>query len=703
MVLSHKKLKQKLRALVTECLAADESNDPRKDVSSVAEVNHELQSVRELLATKSRRPKPQRKKEKNKTSPEDLMNEDGCLVVHEGNTSFGENLENEGLVDLKERVKVKKRKRGDSEGQELVGGLQKKKQKLEKKKKKKQQLEKKKKKRRELKLKRKGKEGTIEKDGALEKEETKHGDAIQRVLQQSKMPQVVASVQVDEIEKKKVYVGGIPYYSSEDDIRNFFQDCGTITEMDCMTFPETRKFRGIAILSFKVLGSSPRAFAMDGADMGGFYLKIQPYKASRTQRSSDFAPEIIDGYNRVYVGNLSWDITEDALKQFFSDCRILSVRFGTDKETGDFKGYAHIDFSDSVSLAIALKLDQRVLCGRPVRVRCAVPRKSVQTESISKSGDKMQNGGHLVVSSSSASTCAATATAAGADASVSACANASVSWVLLLILDVWWSTASRGASGSVRFGLKSKPNRHASVLVCPNGLEPNPIVSVQNRLYYNIICCCGLRERDSSHAIGIWKLNRRKGGQIGSGGIAGNRDKLSQAFMISQFLSRLLGIGISFQFPHSGIGNDGNWNKLRRFLRSDSPIRELRSSGAASGRPGTAKAQGFLRSVTPIPRRTAAAQPRRAPVIMENRPIFLFPFRVSLYKLHMVSYSRFADFALYFHIDMNIINSVENCSDSSSSPVEDDEFINPDANAIITDHNVQDVELVTHLHWPHSY
>jgi len=50
----------------------------------------------------------------------------------------------------------------------------------------------------------------------------------------------------------KVYVGGIPYYSTEDDIRSYFESCGTITEVDCMTFPETGKFRGIAIISFKV-------------------------------------------------------------------------------------------------------------------------------------------------------------------------------------------------------------------------------------------------------------------------------------------------------------------------------------------------------------------------------------------------------------------------------------------------------------------
>ncbi|RLN29362.1 hypothetical protein C2845_PM05G10530 [Panicum miliaceum] len=175
---------------------------------------------------------------------------------------------------------------------------------------------------------------------------------------------------------KKVYVGGIPYYSSEDDIRSFFEGCGSITAIDCMTFPESGKFRGIAILTFKTDAAAQRALAMDGADMGGFYLKIQPYKHNREKE--DFAPKLIEGYNRIYVGNLPWDITEDDLKKFFSDCKISSIRFGTDKETGDFKGYAHVDFSDGTSVAVALKLDQRVIKGRPVRIRCAVPKKDNQ-------------------------------------------------------------------------------------------------------------------------------------------------------------------------------------------------------------------------------------------------------------------------------------------------------------------------------------
>lgn len=149
--------------------------------------------------------------------------------------------------------------------------------------------------------------------------------------------------------------------------------------------------------------AAKRALALDGADMlvtlaifflrnliycfcaflmehlmfnrGGLFLKIQPYKATRANKASDFAPEILEGYNRIYVGNLSWDITEEELRKFFNGCEITSLRFGMDKETGEFRGYAHVDFGDSQSLKKALALDQNVLFGRPVRISCAVPLK----------------------------------------------------------------------------------------------------------------------------------------------------------------------------------------------------------------------------------------------------------------------------------------------------------------------------------------
>lgn len=59
--------------------------------------------------------------------------------------------------------------------------------------------------------------------------------------------------QISEDVATKVYVGGIPYYYAEEDIRHYFEGCGTITEVDCMKFPDSGKFRGIAMISFEVI------------------------------------------------------------------------------------------------------------------------------------------------------------------------------------------------------------------------------------------------------------------------------------------------------------------------------------------------------------------------------------------------------------------------------------------------------------------
>lgn len=70
----------------------------------------------------------------------------------------------------------------------------------------------------------------------------------------------------------------------------FFEHCGSITEIDCLKFPETGKFNGIAMISFRTEAASKRALALDGSDMGGLSLKVQPYKATRDKKSFRLCP-----------------------------------------------------------------------------------------------------------------------------------------------------------------------------------------------------------------------------------------------------------------------------------------------------------------------------------------------------------------------------------------------------------------------------
>ncbi|KAL6588005.1 hypothetical protein OROMI_000983 [Orobanche minor] len=282
-------------------------------------------------------------------------------------------IQNGSESDAGEVKKKKKRKRDESDASENV--------------KEKKPMQMKKKKKKKKKKHKKADNGKVREEGVEQRGSRATGEQLVAMLNES------AQRKISEL-SDKVYVGGIPYYSTEDDIRSYFEGCGTITGIDCMTFPDTGKFRGIAIITFKTEAAAKRALARDGSDMGGLFLKIQAFKSSKVNKLSNFSPSVMEGYNRIYVGNLSWDVTEDDLRKLFAGCTIESIRFGEDKETGEFKGYAHVDFGDSLSLNKSLKLDQKIVCGRPVRISCAVPKKGNATNLNLKPKDNQVSGGH---------------------------------------------------------------------------------------------------------------------------------------------------------------------------------------------------------------------------------------------------------------------------------------------------------------------
>src|SRR5690349_12846142 len=73
---------------------------------------------------------------------------------------------------------------------------------------------------------------------------------------------------------------------------------------------------------------------------------------------------------KIFVGNLSWNATEDSLKELFAQFgEVVSVRIVTDPYTGRSKGFGFIEMSDEAALAQAIeKLDNYSFINRPLRV-----------------------------------------------------------------------------------------------------------------------------------------------------------------------------------------------------------------------------------------------------------------------------------------------------------------------------------------------
>jgi RNA recognition motif-containing protein len=77
---------------------------------------------------------------------------------------------------------------------------------------------------------------------------------------------------------------------------------------------------------------------------------------------------------RIYVGNLSFQTTEDDLKDLFAQAGpVDSVRIITDRDTGRSKGFAFVEMSDGAAAKAIAQLNGKELKGRTLTVNEARP------------------------------------------------------------------------------------------------------------------------------------------------------------------------------------------------------------------------------------------------------------------------------------------------------------------------------------------
>ena len=60
---------------------------------------------------------------------------------------------------------------------------------------------------------------------------------------------------------------------------------------------------------------------------------------------------------------------QDTIRQTFGECGdVKSVRFAEDRETGEFRGFGHVEFYDGSCVDAAIELAGSDVMGRPIRV-----------------------------------------------------------------------------------------------------------------------------------------------------------------------------------------------------------------------------------------------------------------------------------------------------------------------------------------------
>jgi RNA recognition motif-containing protein len=83
-----------------------------------------------------------------------------------------------------------------------------------------------------------------------------------------------------------------------------------------------------------------------------------------------------DCFMNMYIGNLAHDVTENDLRNAFSEFgEVSSVKIITDKFSGRSKGFGFVEMPDNSEADQAIKaLNGKVLNGRSIKVNQAEPR-----------------------------------------------------------------------------------------------------------------------------------------------------------------------------------------------------------------------------------------------------------------------------------------------------------------------------------------
>jgi len=172
----------------------------------------------------------------------------------------------------------------------------------------------------------------------------------------------------------RVYLGNLSFAIDDAKITEFFKDCGEVALVDWISDKTTGQFYGTGFITFTTSEAAQKALLKNGEDLLGRPIKVQmELSKSRTPskiggRSSEPRPKP-EGCTTVFVGNVSFQITDEAITDLFKDCgEIIAIRWLSDRETGEFKGSGFVEFSDSASTDKAIAFNGQEVLGRAIRI-----------------------------------------------------------------------------------------------------------------------------------------------------------------------------------------------------------------------------------------------------------------------------------------------------------------------------------------------
>jgi len=168
------------------------------------------------------------------------------------------------------------------------------------------------------------------------------------------------STDVVKEDDRKIFIGGLSYDTTENDLREYFVQFGEVENVNLKKDPFTLRSRGFAFVLFKSQEGS------NGAMKPDFHLikerQCEPKRAKARQ-------------GKVFVGGLKAEISDTDIRTHFSQYgNIVDVETPFDKMKNQRKGFCFIIYEDENVIKEILKNSRQTINDVEVEVKKATPR-----------------------------------------------------------------------------------------------------------------------------------------------------------------------------------------------------------------------------------------------------------------------------------------------------------------------------------------
>ena len=184
-------------------------------------------------------------------------------------------------------------------------------------------------------------------------------------------------------ESKTIFVGRLSWSVDNDRLAQEFAHCGEVESANVQMDRDSGKSRGFGYVRFTTSEAVEKALLMNGQEIDGRAVNIDrstaPDKSqARDKRAKAFGDnQTSPPSSTLFVGNLSFDVSEDTVWSFFNDYGVKSVRLPTDRDTGRPKGFGYVEFEDVDGAKKAFEATNGAdIEGRNIRLDYSQPRDS---------------------------------------------------------------------------------------------------------------------------------------------------------------------------------------------------------------------------------------------------------------------------------------------------------------------------------------